>query len=222
MRKNNNTRLLTRDVRFDASTSSSGDGRTLEGYASMFDQDTEIDSWEGTFVERVARGAFKKTLREHRPVLQFDHGRDHRTGTVPIGRFEVLKEDQAGLFVRARLFANDAVEPVREAIAERAIDGMSFTFSVVRDEWTDRAGKPVSTDELWRLLGSPGDRGPLKRTLREVKLYECGPVVFPAYEGTSVGVRTTSPQVRTLSHATATRRLTLLTTSMGFDDHDAR
>jgi hypothetical protein len=59
---------------------------------------------------------------------------------------------------------------VREAIQSGAIDGMSFRFSVVRDQWAD--GKKMPS-----------------RTINEVKLYELGPVVFPAYAATSVGVR---------------------------------
>lgn len=182
-------RLCLRAVEFRASDDA-GDGRTLEGYAATFGQPTEINSWEGVFQEEIARGAFRKTLRERSPVLQFDHGRDMRTGSLPIGAIEDLREDGQGLFVRAHLFENDVVEPIRQAIEAGAIDGMSFRFEVVRDEWRDSKGKLVKPDELSQLLWTgAGDRGPLKRTLREVKLHELGPVVFPAYASTSVGVR---------------------------------
>jgi HK97 family phage prohead protease len=184
-------RLVSRSVQFRATDAAdeSGDGRTLEGYAAVFGQATRIDSWEGEFDEEIVRGAFRKTLRERTPVLQFDHGRDWRTGSVPIGALNELREDDEGLFVRARLFDNDVVEPIRQAIDGGAIDGMSFRFKVVRDEWRDADGKAIKADELAQLLWSPGDRGPLRRTIKEVELFELGPVVFPAYEGTSVGVR---------------------------------
>ena len=39
------------------------------------------------------------------------------------------------------------------------------------------------------LLWMPGDRGPLRRELIELKCRELGPVVFPAYAGTEVSVR---------------------------------
>ncbi|MBM4569313.1 HK97 family phage prohead protease, partial [Rhodococcus hoagii] len=53
--------LCSRSVEFRANASAGdGDGRTLEGYAAVFDQDTEINSWEGRFTERIAKGAFKK------------------------------------------------------------------------------------------------------------------------------------------------------------------
>jgi hypothetical protein len=58
---------------------------------------------------------------------------------------------------------------------------MSFRFTVVKEEWRDKRGKLVTGDELLELLYRPGDRGPLKRTLKEVKVPELGPVVWPAY-----------------------------------------
>jgi HK97 family phage prohead protease len=175
---------------------SGGDGRTLEGYAAVFDADTEINSWEGHFKERIVRGAFRKTLRERTPVLQFDHGHDSRFGSLPIGSFESIKEDKHGLRVQARLF--DHAEPIREAIASGAVSGMSFRFKVVRDEWADNKGNIIKDrNELVDLLyGGDKKRGPLQRTIKEVKLMEAGPVVFPAYPQTSVGVRSMTDDQR--------------------------
>jgi HK97 family phage prohead protease len=166
-----------------------GDGKTLEGYAAVFDADTEINSWEGHFKERIVRGAFRKTLRERTPVLQFDHGHDSRFGNLPIGKFESIKEDKHGLRVQARLF--DHADPIREAIAEGAVSGMSFRFKVVRDSWSDNKGVEIKDrSELVDLLYTKNHkRGPLQRTIKEVKLMEAGPVVFPAYPQTTVGVR---------------------------------
>jgi HK97 family phage prohead protease len=147
------------------------DGLTLEGYAAVFDAPTRIDSWEGTFDEIIERGAFAKTIGERMPVMQFDHGRDVATGSVPIGAIESIREDDHGLHVRARLHDNARVEPIRQAIASGAIDGMSFRFRVNRESWADK------------------DQAIPTRTIREVDLFEVGPVVFPAYASTSVGVR---------------------------------
>lgn len=182
-------KLATRAVEFRAVDGAEGDGRTLEGYGAVFNSVTTIDSWYGAFEEEIAPGAFKRTLRSKKPVLQFDHGQDRRTGSIPIGAIDDIREDDHGLFVRARLFDNDLVEPIRQAIEAGAIDGMSFRFRILREEWRDAAGKVVKEDELVKLLWEPGDRGPLRRTIREVELFELGPVVFPAYTDTSVGVR---------------------------------
>jgi HK97 family phage prohead protease len=161
---------VCRAAAFRADTA--GDGFTLEGYGAVFDEVTRVDSWEGLFDETIAKGAFAKTIKERKPVLQFDHGRDAATGSVPIGAVEELREDRHGLFVRARMHDNARVEPIRQAIASGAIDGMSFRFRVVREEWDDSEDRDV----------------PL-RTILEVELFELGPVVFPAYEATTVGVR---------------------------------
>lgn len=166
-----------------------GDGLTLSGYAAVFGQRTRIDSWEGLFDESIRKGAFRKSIRERMPVMQFDHGRHPLVGSIPIGAIQDLREDDQGLFVSARLSDNWLIEPVRQAIAEGSIDGMSFRFTVVREEWRDKDGKLVKPEEVGNLLWSPSDRGPLRRELIELKVPELGPVVFPAYEGTSVGVR---------------------------------
>lgn len=160
---------LRRRVEFRARPSD--DGLTLEGYAAVFDEWTTIDSWEGRFEERISPGAFRRTIGQRMPVLQFDHGAHPLIGSIPLGRITSLQEDSRGLKIRARLSDNWLVEPVRDAIRDGAIDGMSFRFRVLDDEWTRTSD------------------GMSRRTIREVELYEVGPVVFPAYEQTTVGVR---------------------------------
>ncbi|WP_309049242.1 HK97 family phage prohead protease [Streptomyces sp.] len=181
-----------------------GDGRALSGYAAVFSQPTEINSWEGHFTETIRKGAFRKTIREQTPVLQFDHGRHPLIGSIPIGAIAELREDDQGLFVEARITDNWLMQPIRDAIAEQTVNGMSFRFEVVREEWRDVNGKLVKPDEVLDLLWMPGDRGPLQRELIELKCRELGPVVFPAYVGTSVSVR-----ARDVAHGLA-------------DDSDAR
>lgn len=161
---------LIRKVDFRAEPSA--DGLTLEGYGAVFNADTVIDSWEGTFVERLAPGAFKKTISERTPVLQFDHGSHPLIGSIPLGVITSLREDERGLKVKARLSDNWLVEPVRDAIRDGAISGMSFRFRVLNESWDHKARQDMPV-----------------RTITEVALYEVGPVVFPAYEQTSVGVR---------------------------------
>src|SRR5690606_6237420 len=121
---------------------------------------------------------------------------DSRFGSLPIGSFEDIREDKHGLRVRARLF--DHAEPIREAIKAGAISGMSFRFKVVRDQWQDRAGNVITDrQQLAEMLYDPKHKqGTLTRTIKEVKLMEAGPVVFPAYPQTSVGVRSLTDEQR--------------------------
>ncbi|WP_244872703.1 MULTISPECIES: HK97 family phage prohead protease [unclassified Mycolicibacterium] len=184
------------------------DGRTFEGYGAVFDSPTRIDSWEGTFDESIAPGAFRKSLTELVPKFQFDHGHHPLIGSIPIGAITDIHEDERGLFVQARLGEHMLIDLVREAISTGAINGMSFRFSVVRDEWRDRNGKKITSEnELSRLLyGAEPERLPLQRTLLEVKCAEVGPVVWPAYPDTTASVRSNM----LIPNAVAARRLRLL------------
>lgn len=150
-----------------------GDGLTLEGYAAVFGQPTRIQDMIGEFDEVIAPGAFKRSIGQKGPSgirLQFDHGRHPLIGSIPLGSIDTLQEDSRGLHVRATLTDNWMVQPVRDAIRDGSIDGMSFRFRVV-SETVDTSVEP----EL--------------RTVNEVELFEVGPVVWPAYEQTTVGVR---------------------------------
>lgn len=150
-----------------------GDGLTLEGYAAVFNSPTRISDWEGEFDETIAPGAFARSLAQRSPVLMFQHGKHPLIGDMPLGRITDAREDDHGLFISARLSDNWLIQPVRDAIRDGAVEGMSFRFAVPQggDEWEKRDGDV-----------------PL-RTLRSVNVSELGPVVFPAYEPTSVAVR---------------------------------
>lgn len=184
---------LQRAVEFElvrADDDSDGDGLTIDGYGAVFNSATTIDSWEGSFDEVIAPGAFKKSLRERTPIMQFDHGHHPLLGSLPLGRWTTAEEDTHGLHVIGRLSDNWLVEPVRDAIRDGGVTGMSFRFSVVRDEWTDKDGKKIRDEDLPELLWhGAGDRGPILRTLKELRVTEVGPVTWPAYEATTVDVR---------------------------------
>ena len=189
-------KVLARTTAFTARADNAGepgDGLTLAGYAAVFNTPTRIDSWEGTFDERIREGAFKKTIRDSTPVMQFDHGRHPLIGSIPIGVYNSLSEDSEGLAVEGRLADNWLTQPVRDAIANKSITGMSFRFEVVRDQWTRGNGKVIkqTDDGFYDLLwaGEANDDGPLQRELIELKMPEAGPVVFPAYRETTVSVR---------------------------------
>lgn len=173
-----------------SASSADGDGLTLEGYAAVFNSSAFINDRSGEYEETIAPGAFKRTIAGGNPVLMFEHGQHPVIGSMPIGSIQSLSEDARGLFLRARLFDNWMTEPLRHAIGADppAIDGMSFRFEVVKDT-RDTA------------------RSPELRTIREVKLYELGPVVFPAYRDTTVALRSLASTVPglTLTYEQATQ-----------------
>lgn len=179
-----------------------GDGLTLDGYAAVFNRETIIDSWEGRFKEKIAPGAMKKSFRESPPKVQFDHGRHPLIGSIPIGALESAREEtdpvlapEGGAHIISRLHDNWLIQPVRDAIKSESVDGMSFRFGVVQELWHDADGKKITDElELRELLRRswyedvPDDEL-LVRTLKELRVPEVGPVVWPAYVDTSVGVR---------------------------------
>ena len=160
-----------RSFRFDLAAQS--DGLNFEGYAAVFNTPTRIQDWQGEFDEIIKRGAFARTLAERTPKLMFEHGRHPLVGQMPLGVIQEAREDSKGLFVRARLSDNWLIQPVRDAVRDGAVDGMSFRFSVPEggDTWKDRKGDV-----------------PL-RSLLDLDVPEVGPVVFPAYEPTTASVR---------------------------------
>lgn len=163
-----------------------GDGLTLSGYAAVFNSPTRISSWEGDFTEVIAPGAFKRTIRNGTPVMQFDHGQHPVIGSMPIASIRRLREDARGLYVEARVFDNWMTAPLRDAIRDGAVNGMSFRFQPVRDSWDNsKKDNPV-------------------RTLEEVRLHELGPVVFPAYSDTSVALRSLAAAVPDLAASLGT------------------
>lgn len=160
-----------RDFAFQMEAAS--DGLTLEGYAAVFNQPARISGWEGDFEEQVAPGAFARTLRERTPVLMFNHGKHPLIGDMPLGVIKRAVEDSKGVYISARLSDNWLIQPVRDAVRDGAVTGMSFRFAVPKggDAWLDRKG-------ALRL-----------RTLKDIDVPELGPVVFPAYQPTTATVR---------------------------------
>jgi hypothetical protein len=151
----------------------SSDGNTLVGYASTFNDWADIDSWEGEFRERIDPKAFDKTLAESgsRVKVLFNHGFDPQIGDKPLGKPSVMEPRARGLWTETPLDETSYNGDLKVLLKSGALDGMSFRFSVIQDEWAD------------------GDDGVEERTIKEVKLYEFGPVTFPAYEATTAGVR---------------------------------
>jgi phage head maturation protease len=196
---------LLRDAPFAmraADPETPNDGRTLDGYGAVFGRVTIIDSWEGRFKEDIARGSMKKSFDENPPRIQFDHGRHPLIGSIPIAKLTFAREEKDpdlapdwGAHIVGRISDNWMMWPIRDAIAEGNINGMSFRFSVVREEWRYPDGKLIKDDEelFAELMKSWNPDYPesdlLTRSLRELKVPEMGPVAWPAYEATSVGVR---------------------------------
>jgi HK97 family phage prohead protease len=153
---------------------------TLIGYGAVFNQWKEVnDPLEGHYLERIAPGAFTKTIAENglRVKCTVSHGRDPAFDYRPLGSVTRLEEDETGLYYEVELLDNDdsgRLVPGLKAGLYRS----SYTYEILREHLvkapTPSEHNPDGLPEL---------------TILEVRCSELGPCRNPAYAGTSAGIR---------------------------------
>ena len=154
----------------DLEVRETGDGMTFEGYAAVFNSESED---LGGFREYIAPGAFKRSLQSRNEVkLLWNHDAGEPLASVRGGTLK-LTEDARGLKVEARLANTSRGRDVAELIRSKTVDSMSFGFSVIKDTWNAEGNV---------------------RTLNAVRLFEISMVSFPAYQATAgtVSVRSSN------------------------------
>jgi HK97 family phage prohead protease len=164
-----------------ADVAESQDDPIMHGHFSVFDEWTEIDSYfEGHFLERIAPGAYKKTFRENRNDIKplFQHGYDPQVGDKPLGPIADLREDETGAYYEVALLDAPYVRNDILPGLKAGLYGASFRFQMIREDFN---AKPERSDH------NP-DSLP-ERTLKELRVFEFGPVTFPAYPSATAGVR---------------------------------
>ena len=120
---------------FEVRDTSDGHVR-FSGYAST----TEVPYEIADFTERIARGAFKRTLGEEPDVrLNVNHGVG---GQLPLARTKsgtlTLSEDARGLKVDADLDPDDPdVRSLLPKMKRGDVDEMSFAFRATNQDWSD-------------------------------------------------------------------------------------
>ena len=153
---------------------------TLSGHFTRFNEWTEIHSYfEGDFMERVAPGAFSKTIKESRDQVKvlFNHGHDPAHGERILGSLDELREDDEGPWYGVGFYDTPGNRELEPGLRDGAY-GASFRFSILVEEWDE---EPEGSDHNPKALP--------ERTIREVRLYEFGPVTFPAYPSATAGLR---------------------------------
>ena len=170
---------------------------TIFGYAAVFNEDTNIAD---AFIEKVAPGAFTETLERHDVLAYFGHDRNRVLGRTSSETLR-LREDDRGLFVEIDLPETSDGMDARQLIDRGDIKGMSFGFRVTKEEWDETGDMP-------------------ERTILQVELREVSIVSEPAYEGTSIALRSLDnarkEKKRTNFNAAALRR----SMKLGVDTRD--
>ena len=137
----------------------------MAGYAAVFNE----ASLPLPFIERIAPGAFSKTLQETPDVRLLANHEGLPMARTKNGTMR-LYEDETGLYFEAELANTQEARDLYTLVSRGDVDQMSFAFRVIRQNWSkDRT----------------------ERTLTEVSLADgdVSIVTYPAYTATSVEAR---------------------------------
>lgn len=152
--------------------------RYISGHGIVFyregDKSTEFELWndkEGRAVERVATGFADRALMEKHDVRGlFNHDSNHLLGRVGSGTMTLTK-DANGIRYDIPYDENDPDHKSVAAKMERGdLNGSSFAFTASA-RWEREAD---GTEVRW---------------LTDGDLFDMGPVTYPAYGGTTAGMR---------------------------------
>lgn len=150
-----------------AALSAENDGKTVAGYAAVFNSPTSIC---GLWDEVIEPGAFTDTLRSGQDVLAlYSHEIERLLGRQSAGTLR-LSQDDKGLAVEIDLPDTSDGRDVGVLVQRGDLKGMSFGFCVTKQEWDETVTPP-------------------RRTIMAVDLYEVTITADPAYEDTEIGMR---------------------------------
>lgn len=159
---------MEREIRggIAAEIRSEDDSIRVSGYAAVFNQETDIN---GYFREVIAPGAFRDAIGRDDVVFLINHD------GLPLARSRsdtlILREDDKGLYMETVLDRSDPdVQRIVPKMERGDLDKMSFAFWPEIEEWDESGDIPV-------------------RTVKSVRLHDVSIVTTPAYEGTSIALR---------------------------------
>jgi HK97 family phage prohead protease len=162
MKKTERRTFTVRDI--EARQAEDGTMR-MAGYAAVFNE----ASVPLPFIEKIAPGAFRKTLSETPDVRLLANHEGLPMARTKNGTMR-LYEDEKGLYFEAELANTQEARDLYTLVERGDVDQMSFAFRVIRQNWSkDRT----------------------ERTLTEVSLADgdVSIVTYPAYPATTVEAR---------------------------------
>lgn len=148
------------------------ESRQIEGYALLFDQDSTLIG--GSFIERISKDAMEGVLQRSDVLCMLNH--DESRGVLARYRRGAgslkLEVDERGLRYSFEAPKTALGDELIESVRRGDIDSSSFAFSTEKDSWGKR------------------DDNVYVRTILQIgKIYDVSPVYTPAYNDTSVSLR---------------------------------
>lgn len=150
------------------------ENKRISGYASVFydgTRDTEYQLWDDVR-ERIMPGAFDRAIAEDDVRALFNHDANMLLGRNKAGTL-TLRQDKTGLAYDIDPPDTETGRSVVASIKRGDLSGSSFAF-MVEDEDIRKE------KDVWI------------REVRAVRLFDVGPVTYPAYDSTTTAVRSVS------------------------------
>lgn len=136
----------------------------VRGYAAKYSSDSND---LGGFIETIEPGAFDEVVKNSDVVALVNHDPNNLLGRTP-GTLS-LRSDKTGLLMELDIPDTEYGRSTYNSIQRGDLKGQSFSFSDFEADWN-----PDFT----------------RRNITRInKLYDVGPVTFPAYDDTSVSAR---------------------------------
>lgn len=178
---------------FELRDTEQGNPTEFQGIFSTFNDWYEVDSvYEGQFLERVMPGAFVDTIKNDRTQMRvlFDHGQDPSIGNKPLGPIRTLEEQPVGAhfdgpFADTDYNANQIIPLLQGRLMDGSrvgsLLGSSFRFQVQDDRW-----------QMQPKVTRANPKGLPQRSIIKARVFEFGPVTFPANPGATASARSMS------------------------------
>lgn len=194
----------------------SGDGRTVEAYAAMFDAPYEVIDEHGHYKEAIDRSAFNRTLNGagRTAMCLYNHGRNlegkpDSMASIPLGNPLEIRPDGRGLLTVTRYNKGPYTDQVLESIRNGDIKAQSFRGRIVRSSPNGRIPRARYGQPL-----------PLV-TRHELGLTDYGPTPIAVNNDAEiVAIRSVQDLMQELEELTFDEREELLR-SLGLSTHDS-
>jgi len=146
--------------------------RTISGLGAVYydgSEGSEYRLWDGAY-ERIMPGAFDRAVKEDDVRGLFNHDANMVLGRTSSGTMQ-LRATSEGLRYEIEPGNTTVSQDVAEHIRRGDVSGSSFAFVVTQEEWRTETPSEDAKREI--------------REIQEVRLYDVGPVTFPAYAATT-------------------------------------
>lgn len=156
-------------------TRTDGTGRSVEGYAAVFNSTTQIGGPGWGYKEVIEAGAFDEAIGRSDCRALFNHEPDYLLARQSSGTLK-LSLDEKGLKYAFESPNTQCGNDILEMMARGDLKESSFAFTVAEQEWLEEKD-------------ANGDWTYTRKITKVDILYDVSPVTYPAYADTTVAKR---------------------------------